>query len=130
MDHNNLQDNNGYNFTESSNLQQSNIIQSEQERSSNTNNNNYNNVNVDFSMMGDPTSYTNRTSQSYSTVPSYPSPANSSVIFGFEIPGFKIISIPISSPMSLNLANNFAIYSLDIPGFKILVIPTSSQFQQ
>jgi hypothetical protein len=48
------------------------------------------------------------------------SQANNSEIFGFDIPGFKIIIIPVSSPMSLNMAHH---YSLDIPGFKIIIIP-------
>ncbi|PKY56436.1 hypothetical protein RhiirA4_507246 [Rhizophagus irregularis] len=49
--------------------------------------------------------------------------ANNSEIFGFDIPGFKIITIPISSPTSLNMTHH---YSLDIPGFKIIIIPIAT----
>ncbi|RIA93046.1 hypothetical protein C1645_819981 [Glomus cerebriforme] len=52
---------------------------------------------------------------------------NNPEILGFDIPGFKVIIIPISSPMSLNMTS---VYSQDIPGFKIIIIPVISSPMQ
>src|SRR3954453_7448118 len=61
--------------------------------------------------------------QSTSTYPSDTSQLNHSpfnVILCFDIPGFKIITIPVCYPMLLSMTSEM--FGFDIPGFKIIVI--------
>ncbi|CAG8738306.1 21261_t:CDS:1, partial [Rhizophagus irregularis] len=60
---------------------------------------------------------------SSSTMQSYPPPITSSYA-----PQYVHPSQPISSPGSFNMASiNPGVYSFDIPGFKIIVVPICSQ---
>jgi hypothetical protein len=54
-----------------------------------------------------------------------PSPFN--VIFSFDIPGFKIIVIPVFHPMSISMTSEM--FGFDIPGFKLIVIPVNQMHQ-
>ncbi|RIA93020.1 hypothetical protein C1645_874378 [Glomus cerebriforme] len=150
MDHHSTGFINNYSCN-SNNIQQSNVTTQQEHSSSNIN---YNVEDANFSVIDDnvfqpPPNYSDQHPMSNENIssslqPLCPTPTispsyapqytdghqtNNSIISSLDIPNFKILIIPTSSPMSLNLINNSLIYSLDIPGFKILVIPTSIQFQ-
>ena len=55
-------------------------------------------------------------------------PSPFSVINIFDIPGFKIIIIPVSHSMLLSVTSE--VFGFDIPGFKIIAIPVNQPQQR